>query len=279
VQENLYVADPETLAEMARLLDQDLLVTRRVSGLLPPDVLPEQILDVLDVGCGPGGWVREVARVYPHLAVTGIDNSALVIEYAAARARVDGLTNAHFTTYTQAVSHQGGAGAGSGDYRFFIARFSGLYRPPHYQQYTDRSYPIIQHVQQDAGPDRGGAPAHEAEQQADYQQHGERTGVNVGDGEQQGAQDDGQRGGHAVAQARQDEPPEEYLFTERCDEDGYQQRGVGGERRLLAAGQDHLVVGLQIEMEGCDDGRIQDVDGEDEHHAADDPEGSPPYRE
>jgi ubiquinone/menaquinone biosynthesis C-methylase UbiE len=97
VEENLYVADPETLAEMARLLDQDLLVTRRVSGLLPPDVLPEQIHDVLDVGCGPGGWVREVARVYPHLAVTGIDNSALVIEYAAARVRVDGLTNAHFT--------------------------------------------------------------------------------------------------------------------------------------------------------------------------------------
>jgi ubiquinone/menaquinone biosynthesis C-methylase UbiE len=96
-EEPFYVADPETLAEMARLLDQDLLVTRRVSGLLPAACAPDALQAVLDVGCGPGGWVREVATAFPHIQVTGIDRSELVIAYAAARARTDGLANAHFT--------------------------------------------------------------------------------------------------------------------------------------------------------------------------------------
>lgn len=95
-EDNLYITDAELLLEMARLLDQDVLLTREVSGLLPSDVSPEQSSAVLDLGCGPGGWVREVARVYPHLQVTGIDLSRRVIDYAVASAQAEQTPNAHF---------------------------------------------------------------------------------------------------------------------------------------------------------------------------------------
>jgi len=91
-----YIADAETVQEMVRLLEQDMLLTRAVSGLLPPDVDPVTVRDVLDIGCGPGGWVLEVAKSFPHMHVTGIDSSELMIDYAANRAMVDGKANAHF---------------------------------------------------------------------------------------------------------------------------------------------------------------------------------------
>jgi ubiquinone/menaquinone biosynthesis C-methylase UbiE len=92
-----YIANAESITEMARLLEQDRLMTQSVSGLLPPRVDPLTMHEVLDVGCGPGGWVREMAKSYPSLQVTGIDTSPLVIDYAQQQVMVDRLTNAHFT--------------------------------------------------------------------------------------------------------------------------------------------------------------------------------------
>lgn len=91
-----YIADAETVQEMVRLLEQDMLLTRAVSGLLPPDVDPATVHDVLDLGCGPGGWVLEVAKAFPRIQVTGIDSSELMIAYATNRADVERRTNAHF---------------------------------------------------------------------------------------------------------------------------------------------------------------------------------------
>ncbi len=51
---------------------------------------------VLDVGCGPGGWVLDVAFAYPKTHVVGIDVSPIMIEYAHAQAWAQGLNNAHF---------------------------------------------------------------------------------------------------------------------------------------------------------------------------------------
>lgn len=95
---NTYVIDAESAAEQARLLDQDTLLTEAMGGPLSEqgeDAL-HGVRDVLDIGCGPGGWVQRVARDYPQMQVTGIDLSPTMITYAQAMARVMRLDNAHF---------------------------------------------------------------------------------------------------------------------------------------------------------------------------------------
>lgn len=94
--ENPYFIDAESAAEMARLMQQGQLLTKGMGGLLPPQVDPFWIHDVLDIGCGPGGWVLDVAYTYPEMQVTGIDISKLIIEYSQAMAKVRRLDNASF---------------------------------------------------------------------------------------------------------------------------------------------------------------------------------------
>lgn len=83
-------------AEIARQMDQDLLITRAMGGLFAehPDLM--QVQQVLDVCCGPGGWALELAFMYPHLEVTGIDKSRNMVDYARAQARVQRLENIFF---------------------------------------------------------------------------------------------------------------------------------------------------------------------------------------
>src|SRR5579885_3757190 len=49
MSENTYVAPTENAAEMARLIDQDRLVTEAMGGLFPPDLDPQAVRAVLDV--------------------------------------------------------------------------------------------------------------------------------------------------------------------------------------------------------------------------------------
>ena len=97
-RENTYLNDPESGAEMARLLDQDHTLTACMGGLLPEQSIStlESFRDVLDIACGPGGWVQEVAFSYPQVEVTGIDISRAMIEYARMQAAIQHLENAHF---------------------------------------------------------------------------------------------------------------------------------------------------------------------------------------
>jgi ubiquinone/menaquinone biosynthesis C-methylase UbiE len=94
---NIYFNDPESGAEMARLIDQDRLITQGMGG-----PLPEQSNDfaglhrILDIGCGPGGWLLDIAFEHPELEVVGIDISRAMTSYAQARAEVQGLKNASF---------------------------------------------------------------------------------------------------------------------------------------------------------------------------------------
>src|SRR5947209_14425138 len=57
---------------------------------------PKALHDVLDLGCGPGGWVLDTAFENPHMEVAGIDISRIMIDYANARARTQQLPNASF---------------------------------------------------------------------------------------------------------------------------------------------------------------------------------------
>jgi ubiquinone/menaquinone biosynthesis C-methylase UbiE len=95
---NSYINDPESGAEMARLLDQDRTVTNAMGGLLPElgsDI--DEMQDVLDLACGPGGWAQELAFTHPQLEVTGVDISRAMIAYARMQAKVRHLENATFT--------------------------------------------------------------------------------------------------------------------------------------------------------------------------------------
>src|SRR4051812_46651907 len=96
-QQNPYFIDTESAAEMARLLDQDRLLTQGMGGLLVERNNDfSGITRVLDVGCGPGGWVQEVAFTSPEIEVIGIDISRTMIEYAQTQAQVQHLDNAVF---------------------------------------------------------------------------------------------------------------------------------------------------------------------------------------
>jgi ubiquinone/menaquinone biosynthesis C-methylase UbiE len=96
--ENPYFIDAESAAEMVRLTQQDRLLTLGMGGLLPEQVDLSYVQSILDIGCGPGGWVLDVAYAHPKIEVTGIDISKQVIDYAKAQAKVQWLNNAHFVT-------------------------------------------------------------------------------------------------------------------------------------------------------------------------------------
>jgi ubiquinone/menaquinone biosynthesis C-methylase UbiE len=94
--ENTYFIDAENVAEMARLMNQDRLMTKSMGGLFPERSDLSNIHNILDIACGPGGWVLDVARTYPEMQVMGIDLSQLMVEYARSQALTQGLKNASF---------------------------------------------------------------------------------------------------------------------------------------------------------------------------------------
>jgi ubiquinone/menaquinone biosynthesis C-methylase UbiE len=88
-----FVEDRSNEVEMIRLLIQDRLVTEGMGGPLAEYPDPSTLHHVLDVGCGPGGWVLEMAALYPSLSLVGIDISWRMIEYANAQAQAEKLTD------------------------------------------------------------------------------------------------------------------------------------------------------------------------------------------
>jgi len=83
--ENTYFINAESADEMNRLTIQDHLLTKEMGGVLPKDVNPTDIHKVLDVACGPGGWVLELSSTYRHMEVVGIDLSKKMVDYANSR--------------------------------------------------------------------------------------------------------------------------------------------------------------------------------------------------
>ncbi|HVB72641.1 MAG TPA: class I SAM-dependent methyltransferase [Ktedonobacteraceae bacterium] len=94
--ENTYIIDTESAAEMARLIDQSRCMNEAMGDLLPESVDLADVHTALDVACGPGGWALEVAWLYPHIQVVGIDISQVMIKFAEQRARIQLLDNASF---------------------------------------------------------------------------------------------------------------------------------------------------------------------------------------
>jgi ubiquinone/menaquinone biosynthesis C-methylase UbiE len=88
--------DPENGAEVARLINQHYLLTTYMGGLFPQDVDPIHISRVLDLACGPAGWVLDVAFAQQDMEVIGVDNCQSILNYARSLARVQGLDNTSF---------------------------------------------------------------------------------------------------------------------------------------------------------------------------------------
>jgi len=91
-----YVLDAENAAEMARLMIQDRLITKAMGGVLPEQSDLSQVHRVLDIACGPGGWLLEMVTQYPHLHGVGVDISQLMTAYAANLAASQELSNIDF---------------------------------------------------------------------------------------------------------------------------------------------------------------------------------------
>lgn len=89
-----FVSDSGSEVEMIRLIIQDNVVTAGMGGPLAEQPKPEELRRVLDIGCGPGGWILEAATAYPLMSLVGIDISWKMIEYARAQAQARQLNHA-----------------------------------------------------------------------------------------------------------------------------------------------------------------------------------------
>lgn len=91
-----FLIDPENGAEMVRLTNQHRLLTQYMGGIFPQDIDTAPLQHVLDLACGPGDWVQDVAFERQDIDVIGIDSSRSLITHALAMASVQGLDNAFF---------------------------------------------------------------------------------------------------------------------------------------------------------------------------------------
>jgi SAM-dependent methyltransferase len=95
---NAYLLYPESGVEIARLVNLDRMTMKEMGGVfagLSEADLP-LLRNILDLGCGPGRWVLDVAFAYPECEVAGVDARRSMVEYAWARARSQRLSNASF---------------------------------------------------------------------------------------------------------------------------------------------------------------------------------------
>ncbi|HTK07884.1 MAG TPA: class I SAM-dependent methyltransferase [Ktedonobacteraceae bacterium] len=82
-----FVEDRSNQEELNRIQIQDRLYTAGMGGVLPEQPDPTRFLRVLDVGCGTGNWLIELAQTIPTCArLVGVDASATFVEYARAQA-------------------------------------------------------------------------------------------------------------------------------------------------------------------------------------------------
>src|SRR5438105_8156558 len=81
---------------MARFVLQDRLITRSMGGVVSEQTDLSQVFRVLDIACGPGGWLLDLVEQYPHIQGVGIDISHLMMGYANNLAKERDLPNVQF---------------------------------------------------------------------------------------------------------------------------------------------------------------------------------------
>jgi ubiquinone/menaquinone biosynthesis C-methylase UbiE len=92
-----FVQDRSNQDELQRLIVHERLVTKSMGGVLPEQVDPAGLRRILDIGCGPGGWIIAVAQTYPQIKkLYGIDISPTMIRCARQRAEEQLLKRVEF---------------------------------------------------------------------------------------------------------------------------------------------------------------------------------------
>jgi ubiquinone/menaquinone biosynthesis C-methylase UbiE len=81
-----YIQDRSNEEELQRLVAQDQMMTASMNGVLAEQTDPSRIHRVLDVACGTGGWLIQLAKEYPHIQCEGVDISGKMLEYAREQA-------------------------------------------------------------------------------------------------------------------------------------------------------------------------------------------------
>lgn len=88
---------PESGTLIAWLYDLDKNLTDAMGGVLSErENAFADVQEVLDLACGSGGWVLDVAHRHPDISVTGVDLNESLMTYVKAHAKVQNLENAHF---------------------------------------------------------------------------------------------------------------------------------------------------------------------------------------
>jgi ubiquinone/menaquinone biosynthesis C-methylase UbiE len=89
-----WVQDRSNEEELQRLHLQDQMLTASMGGVLPEQTDPTTFQRVLDVGCGTGDWLIEMAKTYPSISqLVGVDISGKMIEFARAQAEAQHVSN------------------------------------------------------------------------------------------------------------------------------------------------------------------------------------------
>jgi ubiquinone/menaquinone biosynthesis C-methylase UbiE len=89
-----FVQNRANWEELHRLQIQDHLLTTAMGGVLPEQSDPSVFHSILDVGCGTGAWLIEVAQTIPTATrLIGVDVSETFIEYARAQAKAAGVSD------------------------------------------------------------------------------------------------------------------------------------------------------------------------------------------
>lgn len=101
--------------------------THSLGGLLPVQVNPRQIKQVLDLNCQAGFWAIDLALAYPGVTVTGVDSDPSAIALARQSTTVERMNRVRFY---QADLHQTlNFEDDSFDFVHFLMTFP-LFRPP-----------------------------------------------------------------------------------------------------------------------------------------------------
>lgn len=88
------VEDRSSQDELERLRSLDQMFTRAMGGVLAEQPDPTIFERVLDVGCGTGGWLIELAKTVPSCRLlVGVDASLTFIKYARAQAEAAGVSD------------------------------------------------------------------------------------------------------------------------------------------------------------------------------------------
>jgi ubiquinone/menaquinone biosynthesis C-methylase UbiE len=80
--------------EVTRLAIQDQMITTGMGGVLPEQPDPARFQQVLDLGCGTGGWLIELAKAYPTAqSLVGVDINDKILDYARSQAQAQRVSD------------------------------------------------------------------------------------------------------------------------------------------------------------------------------------------